>query len=141
MPHWVIVWGDIAMSYELWVLVITSLMLLALYLMQGAYTTVKAPKWGISARDEVGAPSVFSGRAERTVRNHIEALMVFAPLVLVAHLAGVSNSLTVWGAGLFLGSRLLFVPLYLLGVPALRTLVWFGGVVGTVLIGYALLTA
>ena len=129
------------MTYELWVLVLTSIMLLVLYLMQGMYTTVKAPKWGVGARDDTRAPSVFAGRAERTVRNHIEAMMVFAPLVLVAHQIGVSNSLTVWGAGLFLGGRLLFVPLYLLGVSYLRTLVWFAGVIGTGLIGYALLTA
>ena len=128
------------MSYELWVLALTALMLLVLYLIQGGYTTFTAPQWGVGARDGSRDPSVFAGRAERTVRNHIEALMVFAPLVLVADAAGVSNSLTIWGAGLFLGARLAFVPAYLLGIPVLRTLIWFAGVIGTGMIGYAVLT-
>ena len=68
-------------------------------------------------------------------------MAAFAPLVLVAHLLGVSDNLTVWGAGLFLGARVFFVPLYLLGVPVLRTLVWGAGFAGTGMIAYAVLTA
>lgn len=129
------------MTYELWVLALNAVMLLALYLIQGVYTTVTAPKWGVGARDETRAASVFSGRADRTVRNHIEAMMVFMPLVLIAHLLGISSELTKWGAGLFLGARVAFVPLYFLGVPWLRTLAWFAGVAGTCMIAFAVLTA
>lgn len=129
------------MIYELWVLALCAVLLLALYLIQGVYTTITAPKWGVGARDEAREKSVFAGRLDRTVQNHIEAMMVFAPLVLIAHALGISNDLTTWGAGLFLGARVAFVPLYFLGVPWLRTLVWFGGVAGTVMIAYAVLTA
>ena len=129
------------MTYELWVLALNAVLLLVLYVIQGGYTTVTAPKWGVGARDAARDPSVFAGRAERTVRNQIEALAVFAPLVLIAHVLGISNDLTVWGAGLFLGARVAFVPLYFLGVAWLRTLVWFAGVAGTVMIAYVVLTA
>ena len=129
------------MTYELWVLALCAVLLLVLYLIQGVYTTITAPKWGVGARDGAREQSVFSGRANRTVQNHIEAMAVFAPLVLIAHVLGISNHLTVWGAGLFLGARVFFVPLYFMGVPWLRTLVWFAGVAGTVMVAYAVLTA
>ena len=129
------------MTYELWVLALNAVILLLLYATQGGFTTVTAPAWGLGARDQTREPSVFADRAARTVRNQIEAVAVFAPLVIVAHLIGLSNSLTVWGAGMFLGSRVLFVPLYLLGVPYLRTLIWAVGFFGLIMIAYAVLTA
>lgn len=129
------------MTYELWVLALNAVILLVLYGLQGADTVLNAGKWGLGARDEAREGSVFTGRARRTVQNQIEAMAAFAPLVLVAHLLGVSDNLTVWGAGLFLGARVLFVPLYLLGVPVLRTLVWGAGFAGTGMIAYAVLTA
>lgn len=129
------------MSYELWVVALNAVILLVLYAVQGADTVLNAPKWGLGARDEVRDASAFTGRATRTVRNQIEALAVFAPLVIVAHLAGISNTLTLWGAGLFLGARVLFVPIYLLGIPYLRTLVWGAGFAGSAMIAWAVLTA
>jgi len=129
------------MSYELWVLALNAVILMVLYGLQGTDTVLNAGKWGLGARDEAREGSVFTGRARRTVSNQIEAMAVFAPLVLVAHVVEVSNELTVWGAGLFLGARVLYVPLYLLGVPYLRTLVWGAGLAGTGMIAYAVLTA
>ena len=129
------------MTYELWVLALNAVILLVLYGMQGADTVLNAGKWGLGARDEAREGSVFTGRARRTVQNQVEAMATFAPLVLVAHMLGISDTLTVWGAGLFLGARVFFVPLYLLGVPFLRTLVWGAGFAGTGMIAYAVLTA
>jgi len=129
------------MTYELWVLALNAVILLVLYAMQGGDTVLNAPAWGLGARDQDREGSVFTGRARRTVKNQIEAVAVFAPLVLVAHMLEVSNTLTVWGAGLFLGARVFYVPLYLLGVPYLRTLVWGAGFAGSGMIAYAVLTA
>ena len=106
------------MTYELWVLALNAVVLLVLYGMQGADTVLNAPAWGlVGARDQDREGSDFTGRARRTVKNQIEAVAVFAPLVLIAHMLEVSNTLTVWGAGLFLGARVLYVPLYLPGAP------------------------
>lgn len=127
------------MTYELWVLALNVVILLTLYAIQGADTVINAPKWGLGARDQARQGSAFTGRARRTVQNQIEAMAAFAPLVLVAHVLDLSGPLTVWGAGLFLGARVLFVPLYLLGVPYLRTLVWGAGFAGTGMIAYAVL--
>ena len=129
------------MSYELWVVAVNAVILLLLYGLQGTDTILNAAAWGLGARDEERERSAVSARAVRTVRNQIEAMMAFVPLVLVAQHVGISNQLTIWGAGLFLGARVLFVPLYLLGVPYLRTLVWGAGYIGTGLIAYAVLTS
>lgn len=129
------------MTYELWVAALNAVVLLVLYGLQGADTVLNAPKWGLGARDEARVGSLFASRARRTVQNQIEAMAAFVPLVLIAHVLGVSSPLTVWGAGLFFGSRIFFAPLYLLGVPYLRTLVWGAGFAGTVMIAVAVLTA
>jgi len=68
-------------------------------------------------------------------------MAVFAPLVLIANALVISNTLTVWGAGLFLGSRILYAPVYLLGIPYLRTLIWGAGFAGSAMIAWAVLTA
>jgi len=129
------------MSYELWVLALNVVILLALYGMQGMDTVLNAPAWGLGARDTEREGSAFTGRARRTVRNQIEAIAVFAPLVLVAHVLEISNTLTVWGAGLFLGARVFYVPAYLLGLPYVRTLIWGTGFAGSAMIAWAVLTA
>jgi uncharacterized MAPEG superfamily protein len=130
------------MTYELWVLALNAVILLVLYGMQGTDTVLNAPKWGLGARDEARAGAVFTGRARRTVRNQIEAVAVFTPLALIAYLLKLSeHTLVIWGAGLFLGARVFYVPCYLLGVPYLRTLVWGAGFAGSAMIAYAVLTA
>ncbi|NBC20151.1 MAG: hypothetical protein GVY06_03735 [Alphaproteobacteria bacterium] len=86
------------------------------------------------ARDRLGADSLMEARAKRASQNMVEALLLFAPLVLVAHATGRLNEMTELGAGLFLGARIAYAPLYWLGVPWLRSLAWALGFVGTLLV-------
>ncbi len=98
-------------------------------------------KWGLGPRDEPRTPSKMQGRAARVVANHLEAIAMFAPLALVAHAYGVSTAMTHWGAALFVIGRVGFTATYLLGVPAARSAFWGVGMLGTLLIGVALLDA
>jgi len=75
--------------------------------------------------DSVDAPAV--GRLARTVRNSIEAAVLFVPLVLAAEVLGTSNALTQWGAVVFVAARVAYALLYPLGVVGLRTLAWNTG--------------
>ena len=61
-------------------------------------------------------------------------------LVLIAYGLGRTGELSVLGAELFLASRLAIAVLYIAGVRYLRTLAYFGGLVGMVLIVVQLLT-
>ena len=80
-------------------------------------------------------------RARRTVANHIEGMLLFVPLAVIVSLSDLSSQLTVIGAGLYLAGRALYAPLYLMGVPYLRSAAWAVAVTGTLLIGYVAVIA
>ncbi|CAA0097626.1 Uncharacterised protein [Starkeya nomas] len=92
-------------------------------------------------RDEAGPPvGVVTGRLRRAQANLFETLPVFAAGVLIAHLADREGTLTLWGAGLYFGARLVYVPLYAFGVPYLRSLAWLVSLGGVVMILFAVLS-
>jgi uncharacterized MAPEG superfamily protein len=64
---------------------------------------------------------------------------VFAPLVLVAALIGVSTAATVFAAKLYLLARLVHYVVYAAGIPAIRTLAFVAGVGSTLVFALALL--
>jgi uncharacterized MAPEG superfamily protein len=90
---------------------------------------------GVSSnREDVPKPTGVAGRGLRAHRNLIENLVPFAIAVLLAHAADVSNTMTVAGAEIFLGARLVHAVTYFLGITGIRTLAYIAGVVGTTLI-------
>lgn len=97
-------------------------------------------RWTASARDEQRpALTGVAGRLERATRNYLETFPFFATLVLVAQLAHVHGALTVWGSCLYLGARIVYLPLYAFGVYLLRSLVWNVAALGMFLFLIALL--
>lgn len=74
--------------------------------------------------DPVDADSPVAGRLSRTVRNSIEAAVLFVPLVLATEILGTSNALTQWGAVAYVAARVAYSLLYPLGVVGLRSLAW-----------------
>jgi uncharacterized MAPEG superfamily protein len=70
-----------------------------------------------------------------------EYLLLFAALVLVAHVANAAGSLSALGAQIFLYARVVYAVVYLIGVPWLRTGVWAVSVVGMVLIAVSIFQA
>jgi uncharacterized MAPEG superfamily protein len=54
----------------------------------------------------------------------LESLTIFAALVLVAQVAGKTNAATAFGAQLFFWARLAYAPVYVVGIPWLRTGLW-----------------
>ena len=75
-------------------------------------------------REGTAEPTGLAGRAVRAHRNMLESLVLFAVLVLVAHVAGKSNAMTLMGAEIFVAARVAFALIYLAGIPWLRTVVW-----------------
>ena len=78
----------------------------------------------VGNRGNLPAFEGWAGRAQRAHRNMLESLTIFAALVLVAQLAGKSNATTALGAQLFFWSRLAYAPVYVIGIPWLRTGLW-----------------
>jgi uncharacterized MAPEG superfamily protein len=79
------------------------------------------------------------GRARRAHLNMIENMVLFAPLIVIADIAGRDNANTQLGAQLFFWARLAYAVIYLVGIPYLRTLAWCVSAVGLVLIFLQLL--
>ena len=101
----------------------------------------------MGATQQVGLPTLagnregmaeivgWAGRAMRAHRNMLESLVIFAALVLVAHVTNKSgNSLVIMGAQIFFWARLAYALVYLAGVAWLRTVVWAVAVVGLAMI-------
>ena len=128
------------MSVELTMLAYSAALLLVLVLVQalaGVLAQGLAPMAG--PRDNLPPPKPFQARMVRVVNNHREGMTIFAPLVLAAAIAQVSNHWTVLGAELFFYSRVVHAGFYLAGVPLVRPLVWAVGLIGTVMVLLALL--
>jgi uncharacterized MAPEG superfamily protein len=90
--------------------------------------------------DPSQAPDLdWADRARRAHHNAIENLAVFAPLVLVAAVAGVSTPVTVLAAKTYLIARLVHYVVYAAGIPVVRTLAFTAGFVATVAFAVALL--
>jgi uncharacterized MAPEG superfamily protein len=60
----------------------------------------------------------------------LESLVIFAALVLVAQFSGKTNLGTAFGAQLFFWARLAYAPVYIIGIPWLRTGLWVISFVG-----------
>ncbi|WP_296817981.1 MAPEG family protein [Brevundimonas sp.] len=123
------------MSVELTMLVYATALLIVLVLIQ-ALAGIRANGLATQAgpRDNLPPVQTFHGRASRTVDNHREGLLMFAPLVLVAAVMDISTRLTILGAQLFFWSRVAHAVLYLAGVPWLRAAAWGVGMAGIVLV-------
>lgn len=104
----------------------------------GAMTQVGLPAL---AGNREGLPHLtgWAGRATRAHFNMLESLVLFAVLVVAASVVGKINAMTALGAELFFWGRLAYAPIYILGIPWLRTAAWAVSLAGLVLIFLQLL--
>ncbi len=84
----------------------------------------------VGNRENLPAFDGWVGRAQQAHRNMLESVTIFAALALVAQVAGKSNAVTALGAQLFFWGRLAYAPVYVIGIPWLRTGVWGVSFVG-----------
>lgn len=78
-----------------------------------------------------------TARLQRAFLNHIEGLVLFTAAVVTAQGLGATGSATATAAWVYLGARVVYVPLYAYGVPWLRSVVWGVGLVATLVIALA----
>lgn len=120
-----------------WTLVLALVQVLLPALLRNGETGVA---YNASPRDEPGPPvGVVTGRLRRAQANLFETLPVFAAALLIAHVAGRDGDLTLWGAWLYLGARIAYLPLYAFGIPYLRSMVWTVSFAGVLMILFAVL--
>lgn len=119
------------LMYLVWSVALTFV--LVVIAVSGATLEVGLPTL---AGDREGLPEMkgWAGRATRAHRNMLENLVLFAALVLVAHIVGVRNPMTLLGAQLFFWGRVAHAIIYIAGIPWLRTVAWTVSVIGLLLI-------
>ena len=121
-----------------WVLVLALVQILLAGAMRTAETGVA---YNMGPRDAAAPPArPVTARLQRAQANLFETLPLFAAAVLIAHVAGREGELTLWGSYAYLGARVLYVPLYAFGVPVVRSVVWGVGLLGIVMILFAILS-
>ena len=92
----------------------------------------------LGPRDNQPEVSQSTARARRALQNFTEASLLFLPaLVLVMTLS--SSSLAVTGAWVFVIARVVYLPCYLFGVYAMRTVAWSLGHFGVGMMFWSLL--
>ena len=104
----------------------------------GAQTQLGLPMLA-GNREDLPAVTGWGGRARRAHLNMLESLVVFAIVVLVAHVAGRANESTALGAMLFFWGRVAYAIIYVVGLPWLRTAAWAVSIAGIVIIFVELL--
>jgi len=77
-----------------------------------------------SARDALPPLTGVAGRLERALRNFGETFPLFLAAVWVAITLGHCEGATAVGCRMYLWARVAYVPLYALGIPVVRSLVW-----------------
>ncbi|HTD03046.1 MAPEG family protein [Undibacterium sp.] len=123
------------MTFELYCVVWTLVLaVVQISLASIARTAQYGAKWNMGARDGEQAPlNPLPARLLRAQTNLFETMPVFITLILVASIAGRTGDLTHWGSAVYLAARIAYVPLYALGVPVVRTLVWTISLAGIVM--------
>jgi uncharacterized MAPEG superfamily protein len=99
----------------------------------GQFTTLQHGLWyGLSPRDEPKPLSGVGARVQRAFANYMQTFPFFAAAILLAHIVGRHNWLTIGGAHMYFWARLVYVPLYAAGIPIARTLAFVIAMVGIV---------
>ncbi len=99
-------------------------------------------KWNVGARDEdLPSPEPLVGRLARAQANYFETFPVMAAAILIVNVANLESDWTAIGALLWLAARVIYLPLYAMGVPVVRTLAFFVSMVGIGMVLWPVLAA
>ncbi|MDF0541026.1 MAPEG family protein [Sphingobium sp. H39-3-25] len=120
------------MPVELTILALGAVLLLV-HIFAAAHVKTKqyGTDWNMGARDETLPPlNPVAGRLVRAQANFQETFPIAIVALLGVVLADRTSDWTAIGAGIWLGARIVYLPLYGFGVPKVRTLVFLVSVVG-----------
>ena len=91
--------------------------------------------WNMGARDEELPPAnPLVGRLTRAQANFFETFPLVIAAILIVQAAGLNSKWTAIGALVWLGARVIYLPLYAMGVPVVRTLVFLVSLVGLLMV-------
>lgn len=129
------------MPVELTILAWAMVLLLAHIFAAGhAKTSQYGPKWNVGARDEALPPlNPVAGRLTRAQANFLETLPIAIGALIGVVLAGRSSEWTVLGGWIWLAARIAYLPVYGLGIPVVRSILFLISLAGLILVLWPLL--
>lgn len=129
------------MAVELKILALGALLLfIHIFLAVRFKTAQYGRQWNTSARDEaLPAPNPVTGRLMRAQANFEETFPIAIVALLGVVIAGRTSGTTALGSWIWLGARVVYIPLYWAGIPIVRTLCWTVSMVGLGMVLWPLL--
>ncbi len=123
----------VTVSPYMTLLALSVVLLVFHILLQGVLSTRElGSRWNAGPRDGEAEPKgKLAGRAARASRNFQETYPAFVGLLLGVAFAGEDASK--WGligGWVWFIARIVYIPLYLAGIPYVRSLVWLASVAG-----------
>jgi uncharacterized MAPEG superfamily protein len=98
--------------------------------------------WNMGARDEaLPPPEPLVGRLARAQANFFETFPVMAAAILIVYATGLHDRWTAIGALVWLAARVVYLPVYALGIPKVRTAIFLVSVVGILMVLWPALAA
>lgn len=122
-----------------WIVAAIALYYIGLFIPSGLKVSIKGVAWGFGPQDDQPADTLYLGRARRAHENIKENLPVFLAVATLTIVTGTSDA-ALTGAMIWVIARALFLPLYLVGVPWLRTLAFGFSLIGLVVMSVALVS-
>ena len=125
------------MSSELNILALYGILIIVVILVE---TVLAIQQYGLgwmaTPRDEAKPQAGFAGRATRTVMNCAIGMALFAPAVLILAAKDAFTATTLLLAQVFLISRVIYVVVYIAGIPYVRTLAFVAALLATLALYY-----
>ena len=100
-----------------------------------AATAQRGVKWNVSNRD--GKAPELTGAAARlsnAFKNYMESFPFFVAAIIIVHLTDAYSPMTILGAQPYFWARVIYLPVYGVGIPYVRTAIWSVSMVGIVLV-------
>lgn len=97
----------------------------------GFGTWQRGLRWNAGNRDGEPQPlNKYAARADRANRNFLETFAFFAAATLAVVAMHKTGAQTVIGAQIYFWARLAYLPVYVIGIPYLRTAIWIASLWG-----------
>ena len=129
------------MPIELRILALGALLLFVHIFVAVRFKTAQYGRtWNVGARDQTLAePNAITGRTMRAQANFQETFPIAIVALLGVVLAGKTSPATALGGWIWLGARIVYLPLYAAGVPVVRTAVFVISIIGLAMVIWPLL--
>ena len=129
------------MPIELKILALGALLLFVHIFTATRFKTAQyGRKWNVGARDhDLPEPNAMTGQTMRAQANYMETFPIAIVALLGVVIAGRTGPTTALGGWIWLGARVVYLPLYALGIPVVRSIVWTISVIGLAIVIWPLL--